>query len=270
MSSALPSGAGSEQGAPSSSISNATPSDITVVAGKPKKRWWRRTRREKRERRKRRRITPPTNFRRELYAVPNVLTYIRILMIPLVLLVLERDSRLYGFYAACIFAAACATDFLDGYLARKLNQITILGKLIDPLADKLIVAATLIIMVPMGRVPSWIVIILLSREFAITGLRGIAASEGLVIAASPLGKHKTAFQMLAIFSLLIHYTYRVHFVGLFSLEVSFHQCGLVLLFISLFFSLASAIDYFWKFAVSINERYKEAMAFYESQHNKQP
>ncbi len=257
---------------PSSSTSspNPTPSDITVVVGKAKKRWWTRARREKRERRKRKRIAPPTNFRRELLAIPNILTYIRILMIPLVLLVLERDSRLFGFYAACIFAAACMTDFLDGYLARKLNQITILGKLLDPLADKLIVAATLIIMVPMGRVPSWVVIVLLSREFAITGLRGIAASEGLVIAASSLGKHKTAFQMLAIFSLLIHYTYRIDFLGLLSLEVSFHQCGLALLFISLFFSLLSAFDYFWKFAVSINERYKEAMAFYESQHNKQP
>ncbi|MCK6512568.1 CDP-diacylglycerol--glycerol-3-phosphate 3-phosphatidyltransferase [Myxococcota bacterium] len=269
MSTAIPPTKG-DTSATSATASNPTPSDLAVVVGKVKKRWWTRARREKRERRKRKPLTPPTNFRRELYAIPNVLTYIRILMIPLVLFVLERDSRLYSFYAACIFAAACVTDFLDGYLARKLNQITILGKLIDPLADKLIVAATLIIMVPMGRVPSWVVIVLLSREFAITGLRGIAASEGLVIAASSLGKHKTAFQMLAIFGLLIHYTYRIDFLGLASIEVSFHQVGLVLLFLSLFFSLISAFDYFWKFALSINERYKEAMAFYESQHNKQP
>ena len=235
-----------------------------------KPRWWRKTRREKRERRKMRRLRPPTNFKRELFAVPNLLTYLRILMIPLVLFVLEKESRIYSYYAACIFALACITDFLDGYLARKLNQITILGKLIDPLADKLIVAATLIVMIPMGRVPSWIVIVMLSREFAITGLRGIAASEGLVIAASPLGKYKTAFQMLSIFCLLIHYNFRIDFYGIFSLEVSFHQCGLALLFLSLFFSLVSALDYFWKFAVSINERYKEAMAFHASQNKEQP
>ncbi|MEM1007744.1 MAG: CDP-diacylglycerol--glycerol-3-phosphate 3-phosphatidyltransferase [Myxococcota bacterium] len=228
---------------------------------KRKPRWWRRSRKP-RQRWRFRRLDPPTDFRKELYAIPNLLTYVRILMIPCVLFVLQKDSRYYSFYAACVFAAACVTDYLDGYLARRWKQITILGKLLDPLADKLIVAATLVMMVPMGRVPSWIVIVLLSREFAITGLRGIAASEGLVISASSLGKYKTAFQMVAIFGLLVHYKFRLYFYGLFSFEVSFHQSGLLLLFLALFFSLASAFDYFWKFAKSINQRYQEALAYH--------
>lgn len=215
--------------------------------------------REKKPRKKRRRrLQPPTDFRRELITIPNILTYLRIAMLPLILFALDRDNRWSSFVAGCFFSAACFTDFFDGYFARKFNQITVLGKLLDPLADKLIVSATLIVMIPMGRVPSWLVIILLAREFAITGLRGIAASEDMVIASAPLAKFKTAFQMLAIFCLLIHYSYQINYFGLISLEASFHRMGMALLYLSLFFSIVSAIDYFWKFAQAINRRYEES------------
>lgn len=207
--------------------------------------------------RRRYRPKPPTDFRKEMTTIPNILTYIRMLMLPLILLVLDRDNRWSSFLAGCFFSFACFTDFFDGYFARKFNQVTVLGKLLDPLADKLIVSATLIVMIPMGRVPSWLVIVLIAREFAITGLRGIASSEGMVIAAAPLGKYKTAFQMVALFCLLIHYPYPMNYFGLFTWEVNYHRVGLVLLYVSLFFSIASAMDYFWKFAVAVDRSYKD-------------
>ncbi len=213
------------------------------------KKFKRKTKRTKKNRR------PPTNFKRELLAIPNIITYFRILTIPFILFFVSYESRWHSFIASLFFTFACFSDFFDGYFARKLNQITILGKLLDPLADKLVVSSTLIILIGMGRVPDWLVILLLAREFAITGLRGIAASEKMIIPASPLGKYKTAFQMAAIFYLLVHYSYRINFYGLFALEFSFHDVGIVLLYISLFYSLISAFDYFWKFATQINQRY---------------
>lgn len=213
----------------------------------------------KKVRRRRRKILrpkPPTNFKQELFTIPNILTYIRIAMLPFILLVLNQDSRFFSFWAAMLFAIACFTDLFDGYFARKLNQVTIFGKLLDPLADKLIVSATLIIMVPMGRVASWLVILLLAREFAITGLRGIAASEGMVIDASPVAKYKTVYQMIAIFCLLLHYPFRVDYFGMFELLLNFHRIGTVFLYIALLFSLVSGLEYFWKFGVAINQKYQ--------------
>lgn len=201
---------------------------------------------------------PPTNFKQELFTVPNILTYLRIGMLPLILIVLDRDSRLYSFMAALLFAVASFTDLFDGYFARKLNQVTILGKLLDPLADKLMVSATLIIMVPMGRAASWIVILILAREFAITGLRGIAASEGMVIAAAPMAKYKTMYQMLAIFCLLLHYPYTVNFYGMFELVLNYHRIGTFFLYLALALSILSGIDYFVKFGVAINSKYQSS------------
>ncbi|MBK06920.1 MAG: CDP-diacylglycerol--glycerol-3-phosphate 3-phosphatidyltransferase [Deltaproteobacteria bacterium] len=216
-------------------------------------------RRARRKQRKKLTLRPPTNFKRELYAIPNILCYFRIILIPVILVLIAYESRWYSYLAAILFSVACITDFFDGYLARKLDQITILGKLLDPLADKLAVAATLIILIPLGRVPGWLVILLLSREFAITGLRGIAASEKMIIASSPVAKYKTTFQMVSIFFLLLHYPYQIHFYGIVSIEISAHHVGLAFLYLSLFFSLVSAADYFWKFAVQINQRYEDVL-----------
>ncbi len=199
----------------------------------------------------------PTSFKRELTTIPNILCYIRIAAIPLILIFVDRDSRWHSFIAAMLFLLASVTDFFDGYLARKLNQTTILGKLLDPLSDKLIVSSVLITMVPMGRVPAWVVIVLLGREFAVTGLRSIAASEGMVIGAATLAKYKTAFQMISLFCLLLHYPYLIDYFGLFSFYINFHRVGIFFLYFSLILALVSGVQYFWKFAKAINRHYVE-------------
>ena len=127
-----------------------------------------------------------------------MLTFARILMIPLCLWFLDQDTPRAGFWSAIVFTLAAITDILDGYLARKLGVVSVLGKLIDPLADKLIVMASLVWMAPMGRMPVWAVIVLLTREFSVTALRSVAASEGVIISAGQEGKTKTALQMVGI------------------------------------------------------------------------
>ncbi|MCK4535624.1 MAG: CDP-diacylglycerol--glycerol-3-phosphate 3-phosphatidyltransferase, partial [Desulfuromonadales bacterium] len=126
------------------------------------------------------------NLRTGLLNLPNLLTLTRIAAVPIVVVLLLFDSRIAGMWAASIFGAAAATDFIDGWLARKWGVETVLGKFLDPLADKLIVMAALIMLIPLDRVPAWAVFIILAREMVITGLRSIASSEGIVIAASDL------------------------------------------------------------------------------------
>lgn len=138
---------------------------------------------------------------------------------------------------ALIFIIASATDWLDGYVARKYNLITNLGKFLDPLADKILVTAALISLVQLQLAPAWIVIIILSREFAVTGIRLIAAGEGDVIAASQLAKWKTTFQIIAIAALLL---YNIPFT-----LISF-PFGDVMLWIALLLTILSGFDYFWK------------------------
>ncbi len=131
--------------------------------------------------------------------LPNKLTTLRIMLIPAFIILYMLKLNIW---ALVVFAAASFTDFLDGYLARKLNLITDYGKIMDPLADKLLVASAFVCMVETGTVPAWMVIIILAREFAITGLRAVAAGKGVVIAAGMSGKTKTVTQMLAIIFLL--------------------------------------------------------------------
>lgn len=132
--------------------------------------------------------------------LPNKLTILRILLIPLFIILLLRG---YYYSSAVIFIAAAATDALDGHLARKYNLITNFGKIMDPLADKLLVTSALICLVELGDVPGWMVIVILAREFAITGLRAVAAGDGIVIAAGKSGKIKTVLQMTALAVLLL-------------------------------------------------------------------
>ncbi|MBW1714016.1 MAG: CDP-diacylglycerol--glycerol-3-phosphate 3-phosphatidyltransferase [Deltaproteobacteria bacterium] len=140
--------------------------------------------------------------------LPNSLTLIRIACIPALILLATSEARWAGLLAALVFALASATDFLDGYLARKLERVTVLGKFLDPIADKLIVSAALIMLVSLGRAPAWVVFVIIGREIAVTGLRAMAASaQGLVIQAGWWGKLKTACQMVAILALLLHYPY---------------------------------------------------------------
>jgi len=186
--------------------------------------------------------------------IPNLLTFARILMIPLCLWLLDQDTPRAGFWSAIVFTLAAITDLLDGYLARKLNVVSVLGKLIDPLADKLIVMASLVWMVPMGRMPGWAVIVLLAREFSVTALRSVAASEGVIISAGQEGKTKTALQMIGIIALLVGYPYHLTYAGLDLGVVDCTVVGRALVYLSLVFSLASAAQYVGLFAQAVEAK----------------
>lgn len=186
------------------------------------------------------------SIRRELWNVPNVLTLARVGIIPLFVLYTYWADPLHSLLAALLFSAAAATDVLDGWLARRLNLVTVMGKFMDPLADKLIVMAALVMLTRLGRVASGVVILLLAREFIVSGLRTIAISEGMVIDASQGGKWKTSLQITAIVALLIHYTHRIDF-GFVVAPVDFNAVGTWLLYLSLIPSMVSAVGYFRAF-----------------------
>ena len=184
----------------------------------------------------------------KLMNLPNILTLARIFAVPIVVVLLMFESRESCFWAAVVFSLAAITDWLDGYLARKWQVVTVLGKFLDPLADKLIVMAALIMLIPLERVPAWAVFIILAREMLVTGLRSIASAEGIVIAASNLGKYKTIFQMVAIIGLLLHYRYYWFFgVELDFLYPSFHNAGIFFFYVSLLLTIWSGADYLFKF-----------------------
>ncbi|KNZ41663.1 CDP-diacylglycerol--glycerol-3-phosphate 3-phosphatidyltransferase [Acetobacterium bakii] len=136
--------------------------------------------------------------------LPNKITVIRILMIPFFIAALLIDFPFHQPIAAALFIIAALTDSLDGYLARSRNLVTDFGKFMDPLADKLLVCSALICFVQLGSVPAWVVIVIIAREFAVTGLRTLAAADGIVIAASKWGKAKTMSQMIAIVIILFN------------------------------------------------------------------
>src|SRR4051812_18305314 len=188
--------------------------------------------------------------------LPNLLTFARILMIPVVVLLLDRGAPRDCYWAAWVYALAAITDLLDGWLARYQGLVSILGKFLDPLADKLIVTATLVWMVPMGRIPAWAVVLLVSREITITALRSIASTEGIVIAAGEGGKAKTALQMIGIICLLLGYPYTIN-LGLINFgRVDLVHVGRVLIYCSLFFSIWSAAKYMGLFVDAIDAKNK--------------
>ena len=178
--------------------------------------------------------------------LPNCLTILRITVIPFVVIFLFFPGKLAAFFAALLFSIAAITDLLDGYIARQQDNVTLLGKALDPLADKLLITAALIMLIPLGRVPAWIAVAIISREIAVTGLRGITAYEGSIISASDLGKYKTIFQDTALIALLLHYEY---------IYVDLHIVGMFFLWVALVVTLWSGVDYFYRFfkkAQSIN------------------
>lgn len=194
-------------------------------------------------------------LRDEVTDLPNLITMARIGTLPLVLLFIDNYSRLLSFAAALIFIAGGVSDFLDGYLARKRGQITVLGQFLDPLADKLFVLGTLVFLVARGRVAEWLVVVLMSRELAVTGLRAIASSYGLVIAAGAGGKAKTALQTVGIVFLLIHFPYKLLF---FHYRLDFHRVGTYLLYGSLVMSIWSFGEYFKFFVRAAEEKARRA------------
>src|SRR5688572_7259559 len=178
----------------------------------------------------------------EVWNLPNALTLFRIFLVPFLVVVLLTKFTGREYAGLAIFLVAAVTDFFDGYIARKRNQITRLGTLLDPIADKLLMSAAFISLVEMDptHVPAWMVVIIIGREFAVSGLRSIAAQQGVTIAASPLGKGKLISQVIAISLLILG-----HELG------EFRLIGTVALWVVMLFALVSAIDYFGKFTRAV-------------------
>jgi CDP-diacylglycerol--glycerol-3-phosphate 3-phosphatidyltransferase len=200
----------------------------------------------------------PRSLREDALNLPNLLTALRIALIPLVLYLMADGTPKANFWAAIVYIASAVTDFLDGWLARRMGLISLVGKFLDPLADKLLVMATLVFLAYLGRLPLLgvvAVIIMEGRELSITSLRTIAMSEGVVMAAGRGGKDKTALQMVAILLLIVHHPYLIDFF-FFEVSVDLGQAGLVLLYLSLVLALTSAGEYTKLFvdAVDAKER----------------
>lgn len=182
--------------------------------------------------------------------LPNTLTVVRIFLVPLLVVVLltKFEGRAVAgihveFVAAAIFGLASLTDWLDGYLARRRKQITWVGQVLDPIADKLLISATLVSLVQLGLAPAWMVAVIIGREFAVTGLRSLAFTRGLIVPASPLGKLKMATQVVAVLLLLLGWE---RFPVLL-------QLGKLALWLVMATALASAVDYFWRVGRAMNE-----------------
>ncbi len=169
---------------------------------------------------------------------PNTLTLFRIAAIPIIVILMLFPTRLSTFLAAIFFSAAAITDYFDGYLARKRGLVSNLGKVMDPVADKLLVSSAFIMLTSLDWVPAWMVCIIIGREIAVTGLRNIIAEKGEDVSASNLGKYKTGFQIAAAIPLLIHYP----FLGL-----DANAIGVFFLWGALVFTIWSGVDYFLKF-----------------------
>ncbi len=184
-------------------------------------------------------LNPELNDQRnEMINLPNLITLLRITVIPFLFLLLLEPGRILSLVIAVFFIIAAITDLLDGYIARKYQIVTKAGKILDPVADKLIVSTAMILMIPLGRIPAWIVALIILRDFAMDGIRHISTAGGAIISASKLGKQKTLAQVMAITALLVHYP-------LFGIDT--HQVGTVILYVALALTILSGFDYGLKF-----------------------
>jgi CDP-diacylglycerol--glycerol-3-phosphate 3-phosphatidyltransferase len=204
-------------------------------------------------------MKPRSSLRADALNLPNILTMLRIAIIPVVLWLIDRGGPRDCILAALVYSGAALTDLLDGYLARRMNTESVLGKFLDPLADKLLVMATLVWMVQMGRISEWAVVLLLAREISITALRSIASSEGLVMEAARGGKFKTALQMAGILCLILGYPYHLTLGPLDLGDVDLVLVGRALIYISLFFSITSAFEYVGVFNRALEQRERSAV-----------
>ena len=200
-------------------------------------------------------MSNPSGKKQSIWTVSNVITVVRILLVPVFVAALlcpwpdwfgvvgaEGWKRIV---AAAIFVLISCTDWLDGFLARRLDQVTDFGKFMDPLADKILVAAALIALVELGALPTWVVLVILAREFIVSGVRMMAAAEGVVIAASWLGKFKTVFQMIAIVLFTIKDSHMVGGLGS-ALDDTLWVVSWIVMIIALILTVASMIDYLVK------------------------
>lgn len=192
---------------------------------------------------------------KELGNLPNMLTMGRIAIIPLFVWLTYDADPMSSLLAAVLFTLAAVTDVVDGFLARRWNLITVVGKFLDPIADKLIVMAALVMMVRLGRIWASMVIVLLARELMVSGLRTLAATEGLVIAAGQEGKWKTALQLIAIIGLCVHYVHPLDLIW-WTFSVDYNLIGKTLLSFSTVLSIWSAVVYFKAFFDTLAKRAK--------------
>jgi CDP-diacylglycerol---glycerol-3-phosphate 3-phosphatidyltransferase len=169
---------------------------------------------------------------------PNTLTLFRIVSAPVIVILLLMPNRFTAFLAALTFSVAAITDYFDGYLARRYGLVSNLGKVMDPVADKLLVSSALIMLTSLGWMPAWIACIIIGRELAVTGLRNIIAQNRQDVSASSLGKYKTGFQIAAIIPLMLHYP---------AFGFDFQAIGMIFLWGALAFTLWSGADYFLRF-----------------------
>ncbi len=193
--------------------------------------------------------------RAEFMNLPNYISMIRVAAVPLIIVLMmmvktdtgvrEIWNAWWSFIAALVYGLASFSDMIDDYLARRYKLESAFGKFFDPLADKLLNLAAMIMLIPLGRIPAWLVVILLVREISITSLRGVAANERIVIAASKWGKYKNAFGSFAIAFLILHYPF---------FNFQWELVGWVLLIISAAFSIGSGVSYTWNFVKEIRQQ----------------
>jgi CDP-diacylglycerol--glycerol-3-phosphate 3-phosphatidyltransferase len=169
---------------------------------------------------------------------PNTLTLFRVAAVPVLVVLLLFANRFCTFLAAVVFSAAAITDFLDGHYARSRGMVSNFGKIMDPLADKLLVSSVFIMLTAHGWVPSWIACVIIGRELAVTGLRNFIAEDSQDLGSSKLGKYKTGFQIAAIIPLLFHYSY---------FGIDFHAIGTLYLWVALVLTVWSGVDYFVRY-----------------------
>ncbi len=194
--------------------------------------------------------------RGEYLNLPNYLTLGRILLIPVVMVLLakispqKKDSYnlIMGSMAALVFILAGVSDLIDGYYARKYKINSVFGKYFDPLADKLMILASMIMLIPLGRIPAWMVVLFLGREISITALRGIAGSEDILMPADYWGKKKTVFQTVALVGLMVYYP---------MLGINFENLGWIVLVLALIITVGSGVNYIVQFSKNILQRYPQ-------------
>jgi len=180
--------------------------------------------------------------------LPIALTLFRIVLVPLIIVFVISSDRLWVLIAAVIFVAASLTDWLDGRMARRRNQVTQFGTLLDPVADKLLVAAALVALVQVEMIGAWVAMVIVGRELAVTGLRGVALSMGVVVPASKFGKLKTVSQYVAITILILERGVPPEY------DVPFHLISVVALWGALVLTVVSGADYFYRFFLKAGPR----------------
>ncbi len=181
----------------------------------------------------------------KLFNIPNLLSLSRIVSVPVFIILMLEPNPVRALAAGIIFSLASATDWLDGYLARRWGQVTKMGKLLDPIADKILVASALIMLVDIGQVRAWIAIVIIGREFAVTGLRAIAASDGIVIPAETTGKYKLGAQIAAVPLLLLDYHLETEWMAI---------LGNAALWIAMILGIYSGIQYFRTYWQKLNNK----------------